>query len=105
MIRLSAKIDIGSIALTTRMSRNVESTVVMPMASGSSAAIRPRKTTSETRKSSGKASSSARARSSCTWVPTCSPMTSGPPTTTPGCSSSRSTTGSESASLRSVTAT
>ena len=56
----------------------------MPTASGSSAATTPRKTISETRNSSGKASSSARARSSCTCSPACSPITSGPPSATCG---------------------
>ena len=90
MIRLSEKIDSSvTPALTSRIARNVPSTVVMPTASGISAAIRPRKTHSDSRKRIGNASSSARARSSWTWVPTSSWATSPPPTVTPGWRSSR----------------
>ena len=54
----------------------------MPTNSGRSAATSPRKTTSETRNRSGKASSSARARSSSTCAPACSLISSGPPSVT-----------------------
>jgi len=58
--------------------------VSSPTNSGSSAAIAPRKTTSESTNSSGKASVSVRARSSETWSPTAGPATAPPPTFTPG---------------------
>ena len=57
------------------------STVVMPTTSGSSAA-RPRKNRIESSNRSGKASSSARPRSSPTVSPICRPDTAGPPTVT-----------------------
>ena len=64
--------------------------VAIPTASGSSAAITPRKTKSESTKRIGKASSSARAMSSETCVPTCSWATELPPSATSGSSPRRS---------------
>ena len=90
MIRLIANTDIGSTSFTSRMSTNVVRIVVAPTATGSSAATTLRKTTSESRNSSGKASISARARScsicSLTWANARSP----PPAVTPGSRSTRS---------------
>ena len=83
--------------------------VIRPTNSGSSAAIAPRKTISVSRKSSGKASSSAFARSSETWSPTTGPATAPPPTSTPGMPSSacsiRAPASSPSAPERRKTAT
>ena len=58
--------------------------VSRPTNSGSRAAIAPRKTTSDSRNSSGKASASALARSAETWSPIAGPATAPPPTLTPG---------------------
>ena len=55
-----------------------------PIISGSSAATRLRKKSSESRKRSGKASISARCRSDSTCLLTCSWAIAGPPTSTPG---------------------
>ena len=84
------------------MIRNAPSTVSMPTPSGSSAATTPRNTNSENRNSSGKASNSARARSSETCVPTCGAATASPPRVTSGPSarSSRSVTTSSSVPVR-----
>ncbi len=49
--------------------------VSSPTNSGSSAAIAPRKISSDSKNSSGKASISARARSSETWSETCGTAT------------------------------
>ena len=63
-----------------------------PIISGSSDATRLRKKSSESRKSSGKASISAVRRSCSTCLFTCSLATAMPPTETPGSPSSSSST-------------
>ena len=64
--------------------RKVPTIARPPIISGSSAATRLRKNSSESRKSSGKASISAIRRSFSTCLLTCSWATAAPPTTTPG---------------------
>ncbi len=101
-----AKIESGVIALIARSARKVAKIVMMPTNSGNNAATNPRKTNSETMKSSGNAIASAFARSSPTCSPIVCPVTSSPPTSTPGSSSSstlsRSAASSTSASSTSL---
>ena len=84
MIRLIANTDIGSISFTSRSHTNVARIAVAPTATGSSAATTLRKTTSDSRNSSGKASSSARARSCSICSLTCMKASRPPPAVTPG---------------------
>ena len=90
MVRLSAKIEIEPTSLARRRIRKVPTIASPPIISGSTEATRLRKKSSESRKSSGKASSSAIRRSFSTCLLTCSWATAAPPTTTPGSPESRS---------------
>ena len=98
MIRLIANTDIGSISFTSRSHTNVARIVVAPTATGSSAATTLRKTTSDSRNSSGKASISARARSCSICSLTCMKASRPPPAVTPGSRSTRSFSRSAAAS-------
>ena len=69
-MRLIANVDIGSNSLTIRSPENVSRIVAVPTASGSSAATRLRKTSSENSSRIGAASISARCRSDSTCSPT-----------------------------------
>ncbi len=66
------------------MARNEPKITTAPISDGRSAATKPRKTHSESRKMIGNASISARARSSPMIEPTCSPTTATPPRETFG---------------------
>ena len=90
MVRLRAKIEIEPNSLAIRRIRKVPTIARPPIISGSSEATRLRKKSSESRKSSGKASISAICRSFSTCLLTCSWATAEPPTTTPGWAESRS---------------
>ena len=85
-----ANTDIGSKLLTSRSHTNVARIVVPPTITGSSAATALRNTTSESRKSSGKASISAFVRSACTCSETWAKASWPPPAVTPGSRSTRS---------------
>jgi hypothetical protein len=81
--RFSAKTDSGVSSAATRSTNIVPRIEMPPTSIGSSAATRPRKSTSESRNSSGKASISARARSLEIWSEICTLVNTGPPTLTP----------------------
>jgi hypothetical protein len=90
------------------MSRKVATIDSAPISGGRSAATRLRKTHGESRKRSGKAMSSARARSEETCSPISGPTTSGPPSFTPSPPSfarSRSATSSSSIPSRNAPTT
>ena len=89
MTRLSAKIESEYASLTAVRARKVPSTVVIPTASGRIVA-RPRKKISDSRSSTGKASSSARPRSSVTLSPIWLCANTEPPRRTSGCRAKRS---------------
>ena len=80
MTRLSAKTEIGVIALTRRSSASVEKSASNPAATGSSAATTPRKIQSASKRSNGNAISSARSRSRSDCAFTCSFASDVPPT-------------------------
>ncbi len=88
MVRLRAKIEIEPNSLAIRRIRKVPTIARPPIISGSTEATRLRKNSSESRKSSGKASSSAIRRSFSTCLLTWSWATAKPPAMTPGCSDS-----------------
>ena len=69
---------------STRRTTSAPIRLTAPRSSGSEAATRPRKKSSESTNSSGKANSSARCRSSSPWVETCSSAMIEPPSTTSG---------------------
>jgi hypothetical protein len=87
---LRAKIEIEPSSLAIRRSRKVPTIAKAPIISGSKEATRLRKKTSESRKSSGKASISAVRRSFSTCLLTCSLARAMPPTETPGSPASSS---------------
>ncbi len=82
MTRFRQKIERSWNPSTTRSIRNVVRTVVAPMTSGSTAARAPRKKKIDSRISSGKASISARPRSSEICAPSWSLANSCPPSVT-----------------------
>ena len=97
-MRLIANVDIGSNSLMIRSPENVSRTVAVPTASGSSAATRLRKTSSENSSRIGAASVCARWRSDSTCSPTWLKATIPPPTVTPGSPRIRSTSASAASS-------
>ncbi len=82
MTRFRQKIDRSLNSSTTRSIRNVVSTVVAPITSGRTAARAPRKKKIDSRISTGKASISARPRSSEICAPSWSLANSCPPSVT-----------------------
>jgi hypothetical protein len=81
---LSANTEISPNSVAMRRPRKVSTIATPPTRTGSSAATRLRKKTKESRNRSGKASISARARSSDTCSFTWRSATSPPPSVTPG---------------------
>ena len=107
-MRLRAKTLIGYATLIPAITTNVPSTVEAPTSTGIRAPRRP-KNSRQSSTSTGRAMSSARARSSPTWEPICSLATTGPPTATsesaPKASRTSSVTSTWSAIAVSVPAT
>ena len=90
MTRLSAKIETEVISPATRSITSVPTIARPPTSSGSIAATRLRKKSSERTNRNGNANSSARRRSLSTWALTCFWATAEPPTVTPGSPASES---------------
>ena len=98
MTRFRQKIDRSLNSSTTRSIRNVVSTVDAPITSGRTAARAPRKKKIDSRISTGKASISARPRSSEIWAPSWSLANRLPPSVTFARSSNRRSSADRTAS-------